>query len=95
MIVTVTTMRARAETADLLRDALGTVTAPSREEPGCASYVLSRDLGDPARFYVVAEWASREALDEHVSTLHADAFREQTTDAFAEPFTTVALEPVA
>jgi quinol monooxygenase YgiN len=95
MIVTLSTMRARAGAANILRDALSAVTAPSLEEPGCASYRVSRSLEDPALFYVIAEWASPDALDEHVGLPHADVFRAQTADALAEPFTTVVLELVA
>lgn len=42
--------------------------APTREEPGCERYVFSADLDDPGRFHVSEQWASPEAVDEHLQS---------------------------
>lgn len=44
-------------------------------EEGCVSYEFSRDLHDPARFHIVEEWLSDEALAEHVRSDHYQAFK--------------------
>lgn len=93
-IVTVTTMHARDGADGALRDALAAVTAPSRAEPGCASYEVGRSIEDPATFVIVAAWASPAALEEHVGLKHAAAFRDATAGVFAQPFATVALTPL-
>ena len=93
-VVTVTTMHARPEAQDILLDALRAVTPPSLAEPGCVRYELHADTADPATFVVIAEWATPDALGEHVDLPHAEAFRQATADALAAPFTTLVLQPL-
>ncbi|MGV4983288.1 putative quinol monooxygenase [Streptomyces sp. NRAIS4] len=41
-----------------------------RAEEGCLQYDLHRVVGDPDRFVLVEQWASREALAAHDVTPH-------------------------
>lgn len=48
--------------------------APTRDEPGCERYVFSADIDDPGRFHVSEQWASPEAVDEHMKSPHLAEF---------------------
>ena len=47
--------------------------APTRAEPGNRGYTLHQDLDNPARFFFYETWASREALNVHLTTPHFKA----------------------
>ncbi|KMO40731.1 antibiotic biosynthesis monooxygenase [Methylobacterium variabile] len=46
-------------------------------EAGCISYQLNRDLDDPRRFVWTEEWASRQALEQHLAAPHIAALFAQ------------------
>jgi quinol monooxygenase YgiN len=37
----------------------------ARTEPGCRRYIFAATLVDPARFVLVSEWDTQDALDAH------------------------------
>jgi len=49
----------------------------SRAEPGCVRYDLFADSSNPQRLVMVEEWASKAALELHMSTLHFKEFVSQ------------------
>jgi quinol monooxygenase YgiN len=49
-------------------DALLHLVEPSRGQPGNVSYDLHRLKNNPAAFYVLANWADRWALDQHMAS---------------------------
>jgi quinol monooxygenase YgiN len=70
---------------ELVAAALLELAGPSREEPGCLSYVPCRAKADPTVLLVLEEWASQEALDAHMETPHFQAFVGKIGDALAGP----------
>lgn len=57
----------------------------SREEKGCLRYLLHRSIEDPATFIVIERWASKEDLDKHFITLHAQTLLEKVPSLVAAP----------
>ena len=49
-------------------DAWRAAAAPTRKEPGNATYALHRDPGNPAKFVLWERWRSAAALDAHLET---------------------------
>ena len=54
--------------------AAGECMTATRAEEGNELYAFTADLTDPGRFYVLEQWASQEAMDEHMATPHLAAF---------------------
>ena len=52
---------------DVGRLALETLVRPSRKDRGCLRYDLCQDVSDPARFAMLEEWESDEALEAHLA----------------------------
>jgi quinol monooxygenase YgiN len=50
--------------------------AESHKEPGCHTYVFTRDLSEPGRFHIIEEWASDEALALHFKAPHMAVFQQ-------------------
>ena len=50
-----------------IRTSREALVIPSRKESGCIQYDLWQDASNPARFAMVEEWESNEALDTHLS----------------------------
>ncbi len=50
------------------------LTAAALSEEGCLTYEFYRGLGDADTLVLFQEWASMEALREHLSTPHVEAF---------------------
>lgn len=93
-MVVIATMRARKGSEDVLRDALLEVTPPSLSEPGCQMYLVNQSTEEPSTFFVIAAFGSVADLESHGAQPHSERFREQTADAFEEPFTTAILAPL-
>lgn len=70
--------------AEIERELLALI-ASSRAEDGCINYDLHRSTDDAAHFMFHETWASREALDRHMSQPHLDAFDERAQSMLAEP----------
>ena len=58
----------------------------SREEPGCLSHAVHRDVEHPYRLVFVERWADRDALDVHFRVPESGAFVEAVARlAVADP----------
>lgn len=49
---------------------LRSLIGPTREEPGCITYLLHRDPENPSKFMFYEEFASEAALQEHTRSPH-------------------------
>jgi quinol monooxygenase YgiN len=49
-----------------IRAAHASIVLPSRRDAGCVSYDLCQDADDPARFAMLEEWESEDALKAHL-----------------------------
>src|SRR5450432_3373296 len=56
-----------------------------RAEDGCLQYDLHAVVGAPDRFVVVEQWASREALDAHMASVHMAAYAAGVSAFRAQP----------
>jgi quinol monooxygenase YgiN len=56
-----------------LRTVLAALVEPTRQEPGCLSYILAQDRQQPAEFVFIEEWASEAAIDGHMNSGHVHA----------------------
>ena len=64
-------------------DALRTVVAASRAEPGCLAMDAFRSRRDPRRFVIHSVWRDAAAFDEHARLPHTILFME-TVDALVD-----------
>ena len=76
---------AKAGKEEELRKLLQGLVAPTHAEAGCKIYELyeSQEIG---RFYFYELWASREALDGHLSMPHVEHLKSVIGDLVGEPF---------
>jgi len=49
-----------------------------RKDPGCLTYVMHRNIGDPDRFFVFEQYEDEKAIAYHGSTPHFLAYRQAT-----------------
>ena len=75
MIIVLGTVKLPSGKLDGARDAMETMIAASRAEPGCIAYSYAQDLLDPETIHVVEQWRDREALQEHFATPHMADWR--------------------
>ncbi|MEM7567621.1 MAG: putative quinol monooxygenase [Pseudomonadota bacterium] len=47
----------------------------SQDEEGCLDYAFAEDIDEPGLIRIEARWASRDALERHLRTPHAIAWR--------------------
>ena len=59
---------------DGVREALRTMEAATRGEPGCLAYAFSLDVSDPTTMRIFERWESMAALKEHTQTPHMAEF---------------------
>jgi len=74
--------------------AFAELAAVTHTEEGCLAFALHRDPADAERVVLVERWTSRQALDEHLTLPHLQAFRRDSADVWAEPATIMVLDPV-
>jgi quinol monooxygenase YgiN len=79
--------RARAKEGkhEEVESALMDLIAPTREEPGCISYVLHQSPDDKNSFVFVENWANQMALDEHLQKPYLQDFLARSEELLAEP----------
>ncbi|HEY9802136.1 MAG TPA: putative quinol monooxygenase [Leptolyngbyaceae cyanobacterium] len=58
---------------------------PTREEAGAIKYELLQNQSDPTDFTFVEEWASGEALDNHLASPHTQATVAKLEGLMATP----------
>lgn len=73
---------AGADLIQLLNELAGWVRA---DEPGCDSYVVTREVGAPDRFAVHARFADWAAFNAHAETAHLNSILPRVTARLASP----------
>lgn len=70
-----------------LRELLGTMLEPTRQEPGCRRYDLYRsdDDAEQPTFHLIESYADAEALAAHRSSDHYVKYRAKLPDLLASP----------
>lgn len=68
--VVIAQYRARDGEADRVAQALRSMVAPTRAEPGNLDYQAFRDPGDPSRFVLVERYADEDAFEAHRASPH-------------------------
>jgi quinol monooxygenase YgiN len=66
----VAVLPAKAGSEAVVRDALTTLVAPTREEAGCVSYDLYESAVAPGTFFMVETWRGQSDIDAHFGTPH-------------------------
>lgn len=61
---------AKAESVDVVREALASLLEPTRSEVGCILYELMQNQADPTDFTFYEEWTNAAALDAHAQSEH-------------------------
>jgi quinol monooxygenase YgiN/GNAT superfamily N-acetyltransferase len=70
-IAVIARIKARSEYADEIRKQLSSLVEPTRtKDEGCIRYELYHDDEDPALFYFLEEWESRDSLQRHLASEH-------------------------
>lgn len=64
---------ANPEGREQLIDLLRADAAAAPQEPGNVRFVVNQDILDPNRLVICEQWASQEALDEHMEHDHYKA----------------------
>ena len=78
-------VKAKADKVEQVESVLMDLIGPTREEPGCVSYVLHRAQDDECSFLFVENWANQMALDEHLQKPYLQAFIARADELLAEP----------
>ena len=77
--------RAKPGKESALEAALQALLLPTHQEPGCLFYALHRCNDIPGQFVTYERWASREALDAHLASVHVQALLSKLDALLAEP----------
>ena len=84
-VTVIARVMAKTDKADEVESVLMDLIGPTREEPGCVSYVLHQSKDDRCSFLFVENWASQMALDEHLQKPYLQAFIARADELLAEP----------
>jgi quinol monooxygenase YgiN len=68
-----------------VEQALRTVIAPTRSEPGCLSIHAYRAARDPRLFYIHSRWTDEAAFDAHANLPHTVRFVDQVQGLIDHP----------
>jgi quinol monooxygenase YgiN len=79
------TVVAKPEKRDELMLILAAQVAPKRAEPGCINYDFHCDKADPNTFIFYENFASNEALDDHLKQSHLKPLMDRLDELLAEP----------
>lgn len=74
MVKFIARISAQAGSEEIVAAALRELVGPSQAETGCILYQACRQQDDATELVVLEEWASAEALDEHMATPHFKGF---------------------
>ncbi|MEU1814889.1 putative quinol monooxygenase [Streptomyces roseifaciens] len=83
MIFIVVKMTVRPEYTDKWLELVGDFTRATRDEPGNLFFEWSRSVDNPSQFVLVEGFASREAGDAHVNSVHFKTAMETMAEAIA------------
>jgi quinol monooxygenase YgiN len=87
--------RAKPGQEDALRLVLQAAVEPSRGDAGVLSYVLHEDIKKPGHFFFIEEYASRDALKQHMQQPHFKALVEASKDLIDGDFPIAMVRPLA
>ena len=86
--------RAKPGQEDALRAAVRAVVAPSRADAGVVSYVVHEDTKAPGHFFFVEQYASRDALKQHMQQPHFKTLVAETKELIEGEFAMALIRPV-
>ena len=84
-LTVVARLKAKAERLNEVQTTLKSLIGPTREEPGCLSYVLHQGKDDPCSFLFVETWRSQADLDAHLRKPYLLALIAQSEAILSEP----------
>jgi len=85
MLTAIAHIKAKDNKIEELKEVLLNLIPTTRAEEGCINYDLHQSTEDPALFIFHENWASKNALDEHLQKPHLQAFIEKADELLAEP----------
>jgi quinol monooxygenase YgiN len=85
--------RAKPEQEDALRSVPMAAVAPSGCDAGVVSYVVHEDIKTPGHFFFVEEYASRDALKQHMAQPHCKTPVAETKELIASDCSMAMLRP--
>jgi quinol monooxygenase YgiN len=83
-VVVVGSFTAREGKEAEAEEAFRALLEPTHAEDGCILYALHRGAEDPRRLTFIERWASRAALDAHLSTAHIQGALERAEELFGD-----------
>ncbi|MEH6375360.1 putative quinol monooxygenase [Streptomyces sp. KLMMK] len=83
MIFIVVKMTVRPEYTDKWLELVGDFTRATRDEPGNLFFEWSRSVDNPSQFVLVEGFASREAGDAHVNSVHFKTAMDTMAEAIS------------
>ncbi|HTW69611.1 MAG TPA: putative quinol monooxygenase [Acetobacteraceae bacterium] len=69
----------------MVADALRTVIAPTREEPGCLAINAFQSVRDSRLFYIHSRWVDEAAFETHATLPHTVVFLERVQGLIDHP----------
>jgi quinol monooxygenase YgiN len=85
---------ARPGCESALREAIKTIEAPTKLEPGCTGYQVFRSVRTPGEFYIHSRWRDRDAFERHASLPHTVQFISQVESLIDHPLSISLTEPL-
>ncbi|MGI8769140.1 MAG: putative quinol monooxygenase [Propionibacteriaceae bacterium] len=84
MVVVTARIVAKPESRAALAEAIAGLTAVSRQDKGCTSYIWYVDLEDPNAFSTIETWETQDDIDAHMSADHTQAALAAAADMVSE-----------
>ncbi len=84
-VTVVARIRSKPGNEERVREELLKAVAPTHAEADCINYDMHQSADDACLFMFYENWASKEALDEHLKTPHLTALIEVLPELLAEP----------
>lgn len=81
----IATFAAAAGKEEELEQLLAGLVEPTRKEPGCLRYDLTRALDGPGEFVFIEEWESAATLDAHGESEHIRQMKPRLAGLVAGP----------
>lgn len=92
-VVVVGSFTAQPGKEDEAAEAFRALLEPTHREDGCVLYALHQGADDPRRLAFVERWASREALEAHLSSPHIQEVLARAPQLFSDGGDIVVYEP--
>ncbi|MEP5837492.1 MAG: putative quinol monooxygenase [Marinobacter sp.] len=74
MLIVIVEVRVPEGAIESVKDAIATMEAESRKEPGCHTYAFSVDVNDATMVRITELWESRADLEGHFTMPHMAGF---------------------